>query len=258
MTHFLIKVNGEIKTTDAYPQYAVNWACGSLGGDLTNPDFKYDRQSNVVDSDLTLCKTIRAVPYAVYYTEHGICSNDGDIFSCGKGIKGAYSYFEETTKEIRTQLDIDIDDRISVPFYNGLYLEVASALELFLCDAILSLMYTDDNIYDNAVEYYKNKQRKAIIDVLPGTLHNYFFKIVYHRFDVVKDIFLQLIGCQIPDTAELKIMMRRRHNIVHRASLASDSRMLVTNANKECTMAFLDETISFVTEIYKLIQTCLK
>ena len=46
MEPFYIKVLGEIKTEDDTPQYALNWVCGSIGGDVKNPNFVYNEKEH--------------------------------------------------------------------------------------------------------------------------------------------------------------------------------------------------------------------
>ena len=163
MDGFLIEVKGEIKTIDSTPQYAADWVCGSIGGDLSNCVFKYDDNNKIVVHDLALSKNIRAVPYATYFTTNGIEALKGDLSSFGPGCGGAYEYFKEYIDHIKHCLKTEIPLELLNCVYNGLYVEITSILELFLCDALLSCIYSNEQCYSNAIEYYTTHSKKKFI-----------------------------------------------------------------------------------------------
>lgn len=76
---FLINVDGEIIANDKN-HYAQNWACRSISNFVEDTLYNYDKYQHSVHGNLILDKNIRAVPYAVYTTDKGICTKStGEI-----------------------------------------------------------------------------------------------------------------------------------------------------------------------------------
>lgn len=252
MDPLFIKVLGEIKTEDDTPQYALNWVCGSIGGEVTDPIFRYNKEEHIVESDLILSRKVRSVPYAFYYTEKGIC---GGHIVAGAGIGGAYAYFKENISSVNDKLSIPIEDSIAETLYNGLYVEVFSALELFLADALLCLIFTDEGCYSRAICFYKNETRCAKDlerEDLIKSVYNYFSKtIIYHNFPQVKKAYEDITARSFPETIELQRLLYLRHNIVHRHFLDGLSRMQVISATKESVECLLQTVSKFADSLMK-------
>ncbi|MBP5558977.1 MAG: hypothetical protein J6X71_04340 [Bacteroidales bacterium] len=246
MEPFFIKVLGEIKAEDDTPQYALDWVCGSIGGDIMSPVFVYNEKEHIVESDLILNSKVRSVPYAFYITDKGICG--GNIVA-GSGIGGAYAYFNESLSSITDRLSLKLDNRISETVFNALYVETFSTLELFLADTLLSLIFSNEECYNNAVTFYikesgrtKEIKKEDLID----KVHTFFFKnIVYHSFSRVSRAFFLITGKKLPQAKELNILLHLRHNIVHRHSMDGFSRMRVTSATKESVEQLLQTVRAF-------------
>ena len=248
MSYYFIQVKGEIKTEDDTPQYALGWACGSIGGEVTKPDFSWNNKENVVESDLILNKYTRSVPYAFYYTEKGIC---GGHITCCVGHGGAYSYFLENISNLKLQLQEINGYSIQPSSYNGLYISTFSALELFLCDTILCYIFSDEKCYQNAVEYY-SKQKKSCSDNNDNLLNktrNYFQHFVYHRFCKVEGMYNEILGKCFPEHSELDYLLHKRNNIVHRFGMDGMSRMLSTDATKEDIEVAINTISSFAASL---------
>lgn len=254
MEPFFIKVLGEIKCEDESPQYALGWSCGGFGGESADPAFKYNDKKHIVESDLILNSRVRSVPYAFYYTEKGIC---GGHIVAGSGIGGAYAYFNETVSSITDRLSLNLDKLISETVYNALYVETFSALELLLADTLLCFIFSNEECYNNAVDFYmkESKQKKVIKkDDLINKVHSFFFKnIVYHSFSRVNRAYFQIIGINLPPTKEINRLIHLRHNIVHRHSMDSISRMCVTSASKESVEQLLQIIKSFTQSLMETL-----
>ena len=253
MEPLFIKVLGEIKAEDDTPQYAFGWTCGSIGGEVTDPSFRYNKDEHIVESDLILNSKVRAVPYAIYFTEKGIC---GRNIVAGAGIGGAYAYFKENISSIRNRLSLPIDDSIAETVYNGLYIEVFSALELFLADALLCLIFTNEGCHCRAICFYKDetgRTKDKEKDELIKRVYNYFSKtIVYHCFPQVEKAYGVITGKNFPDTNELQRLLFLRHNIVHRHFLDGLSLMRITCATKELVESLLNTVSEFADSLIKI------
>ena len=144
---------------------------------------------------------------------------------------------KKSVSSITDRLSLKLDNRISETVYNALYVETFSALELFMADTLLSLIFSNEECYKNAVAFYikesgrtKEIKKEELID----KVHTFFFKnIVYHSFSRVSRAFFQLTGKKLPQAKELNMLLHLRHNIVHRHSMDGFSRMRVTSATKE-------------------------
>ena len=256
MDGFLIEVKGEIKTIDSTPQYAADWICGSIGGDIKNTLFTYDSKKRIIVNDLALSKNLRAIPYAIYYTKNGIEACKGDLASCGNGCCGAYTYFTEHIGHVKKCLSFSVPTEISNSFYNGLYVEITSIIELFLCDALMSCIYSNEQCFKKAEEYYllhSEKKKDSPNDNIH--LYNYFQKnFVYHRYNKVKLLFETIVEITFPSFKEVKTFLNRRDNIVHRFALAGNSRMEVTNADKSILEEYLIVAEKFANSLYASIE----
>lgn len=89
---FLINVDGEIVANDKN-HYAQNWACRNIGKLVEDKSYYYDKYQHAVQSNLILDKNKRAVPYAVYTTDKGICAqSSGEIVAAPGALAAALCY----------------------------------------------------------------------------------------------------------------------------------------------------------------------
>ena len=255
---FLITVTGEIIAHDKI-HYAQNWVCQSIGGKINNDYFDYDRPTKTVKNDLILKSDIRAVPYAVYFTEKGIrAENSGDIVYA-PGAMAAELCYKDNILEIERLLNIEVHKEIEPYFYNGLLTGIFSILELFLSDVFLCLIFTNQEVYERTVEWlitHKKVKRNNINDI---KIQEYFTeKIVYHRFDCIEKIFKDIIHIQVPDTEHLKnFFLPKRNNISHRFGFSNIDRMRMTVINKEilnelilCCNKFVEKIMKGIDKVY--------
>ena len=215
-----------------------------------------------VTTNLILDKSKRAVPYAHYIAEGGICGrniSEGGLcdlsivsidnhsqpsvssFSCIQGYYPAFYYFYDNIAEIETKLKYPISDEIADSFYSGLYIDTFSVLELFLSDFVLCGIFSNPVYFDNATSYIDKTTGNHKIDL--GIIRNHFTTcVVFHRLEKVKTIFNSVLKMDFPDFYEIGECLYRRNNIVHRYGLANIDRMQVCNAKKD--------------DVYKLLYAC--
>ena len=263
MPAFIIEVKGDIVTKANCIQYAVDWASGGLISCNNQSDFDYDKDTRVVRSNLHLSETLRSVPYAIYVSKNGIFAESPDICACGDGMTGAFLYFNETIQSINNELNKPFEE-ISTHLCNGLYVEISSALELYLCDTLLSCMYYREEIFEKAKAEYRRfmnsqqekqgkKAKRVIINDL--NVHNYYFNLVYHRLKDTAPLYQNIIGIELPNYNHIEKYFRRRNNIVHRVAISNENRMEVTNATASIVKRYLTDVSVFVDEIYKRIDS---
>lgn len=260
---YLIKVEGEIIAKEKN-HIAQNWACAGVGQEPSKKtEFLFDEETHTVKSDLVLDENIRAIPYAIYYTEKGIRSEHAKaLITADSGYGPALLYYNENIEEIKKILQININKEIESSFYRGLFIDVFSILELFLSDVLLCLIYHNNGIYKNALKFFGEKRNKNIQIInreLERKVHNYFFKeIVYHKFNFVEKMFKEILNIDIPNYTQLSNCLHKRNNIVHRYSLSGIDRMKVSIINKKDVENLISTTNDFVNKLAISIQSALK
>lgn len=252
MKEYIIEVKGDIIAAERI-HYAQNWACrdSNSNKDFISNKYLYDEKTHTVNSNLILNENRRAVPYAIYFTKNDIYSNGIGTVAAYQGYGAALEYYKENISIISNLLKIDIDKDIEQYTFHGLFTDVFSILELFLSDLILTLIYTNDTIYEKAIDYYKtsNKCRNEVKEI-ERKVHNLFFNgIVYHKFDKVRDIFIKLIGLEFPNTERLRIYLHKRNNIVHRFSFSNIDRMGIIKITKNDIINLINESNFFVEKL---------
>lgn len=256
MKNYIIEVDGEIIAKDV-KQYAVNWVCGSIGGDPETivDDYAYDKGRHAVKGNLVLDNNKRAVPYATYYTKKGIQTyGGGDVYAYGLGPGPAFAYYRDNIEKLKAKLEIKVPEEVRDSLYNGLYLEGFSILELFLSDFTLCLCFQSDELFEKATAFIRTQETKdengescnkeyATTDL---AVRNYFSStLVFHRFDDVNILF-EKMGISMPESKVLKSLLHKRNNLVHRNAYSNIDGMLSTNATLEDVLKLIDACNEFV------------
>lgn len=247
MKSYIIEVKGEV-IANAKKHYAQNWACCDMSSPIGNESYSYDPKTHTVNSNLVLNENRRAVPYAIYFTKNGIAANStGDIFAY-PGYGAAWEYYKENIAKISNLLKCDVPEEIKQTFYNGLYVDVFSILELFLSDFILCMIYSNETVYENAIRYYKTSQKSNNeVSDIERKVHDFFFTgVVYHKFDRVEKMLVKIINIESPDSMNLKRLLHKRHNIVHRFHFSSIDRMELVSITLEDITNLIEEANAFV------------
>lgn len=249
---FLITVTGEIIAKDKN-HYAQGWACRSFGNLVNDNSYRYDPENHIVQSNLILNKSIRAVPYAYYFTDKGIQAQPPSDLFAAPGAMAAELCYKDNISEIESLLSVAISPEIKVYFYNGLLTGIFSVFELFLSDVILCIIFKNDKVYQRALNhlYKRNKIGKLAPDL---AIQRYFTKdIVYHKFDQIKSIFYEILQVKIPDTKVLRPFLHKRNNIAHRFAYSNIDRMTITEIDVDILKDFIAHCNDFVDKLMKEI-----
>ncbi len=246
---YLITVSGNILAKEG-KNYAQNWVARTCWN--PNAHFSrgvYDEHRHSIAGELIFDKSMRAAPYAIYVANGavGIAADavEGTDLSCAPGYYPAFAYFNEYIKEIRDVLQDPVSERVSVPFYNGLYCSAFSVLELFLCDFLLCGVFGKDVCFRRALETLGISDNTDQFDIEKRTKDIIYHK-VFHRFSEIKKLYKSILGFPFPDSTELEVFLHKRHNIVHRFALSSIDRMRVCNASYVDVMALIETICKFV------------
>lgn len=253
MYGFIIEVTGNILFEDG-----AQIVQGISSGGVAHEDTKFKCEygfvpdKRLVEGDIIFDKKHRAIPYASYFAHGAVACSE--VSSKTPGVK---NYFEESIYDIKELLEKPIDPDIQSVFYKQLYLDVFSALELYLSEYILVRIYSDDVFYSKAVDYWKNNSKTKKFDRLSPTIiekktNNYIFMLVYHQFDRIDKLFRFVLGFGLPDYSRLKRALRKRHAVIHRNSISGYDRMEVVEISKEDVATLIKDAEQFYKELESL------
>lgn len=259
MHGFIIEVKGTITATEQ-THYAQEWTSLSDREEsisITN-DFKTFNHERIIRSNLILNKNCYSIPYAVYYSKNNIIAKDnGDIAAAQRSL-AALCYLKDNIKSLRAET-MHIESNVSRTYINGLYVSAFSALELFLCDALLCEIFSNDKFFWNAITHtHKHKQIVHNISnkQLIYKLKNYFTNsIVYHRFKEVDTLYYEITGVHIPNHDQLSFFLRKRNNMVHRFSLSNIDRMQVTLVNTNDLFALYNAIEAYAIQLHNNLES---
>ena len=250
MYGFIIEVTGNVLFEDGI-QIVQEIASGGSVDD--NPIFKcdyvYNPDRRLVEGDLIFDKKHRAIPYAAYVIHGSVaCSEKSER------TPGVNNYFEETLYDIKRLIERQMDEDVQCVLYKQLYLDVFSAIELYLSEYILMRIYTNDIYYGRAVDYWKNKTaRKNFVTLTSSEIekktNNYIFKMVYHQFDKIDELYRCVLGVGLPDYTKLKRALYKRHDIIHRGSISGYDRMTVVEIHREDILTLIEDVELFYLEL---------
>ena len=258
---FFIVVEGNIIIRGGM-QRAYGLACGRgsredieslVFGGSSSPD-QFDGFLRYIEGDLELTKENRAIPYA-YYVAGGDAVLAGETpktdFIVGEGYQSSFSYWEENIESIRRKCLLNVPDEFAPTFYNGLFVECFSSLELLLCDVLLSLIYTNEACYQKAEVFWRIKTESKVNDqeTIEKIIHKYISERVYHQFEKIDLMYNLVANVSLPDYAELRQRLHQRNNIVHRHALSNLNWMTKTNASIEDIKSLVEIMDKFALEL---------
>lgn len=250
MKHYIITVEGEIIAKNKQ-HYAQNWVCSDIGSPISDTTYHYEKSTHTVKGNLILDEDRRAVPYAIYYSKKGICATESGHIIAYPWPGAALEYYKEHVNKIKAMLCAEFPDILLDTFYRGLFIEVFSALELFLSDFILCAIYSEETIYNNSLNYYRLKKSIADETQIEKKMHNFFFNgVVYHAFDVVHKMFDSILKIEFPNTKDIERLLHKRNNIVHRFSFSNLDRMSISKITKDDIVELLNVVDVFINTLY--------
>lgn len=254
---YIIEVKGDVVAKEGC-HYAQDWVAMSASefcDKIGLYEYVYDKDSHSVNGDLILSLKLRAAPYAIYCAAKNVSvvsdNRNADV-AAAPGFLPAFLYFDEYINQIKCDLDIQVPDRIRALYYNGLYVSVFSVLELFLNDVLLCGIFSNESYYYNAISVFGFSEPVDQFEI-ENKIREKITKIVFHRFDKVSKIYKSILGFKLPNTKELKNMIHRRNNIVHRYAITNIDRMRVCDASCDDITHLIDVVVKFVEQMKSLV-----
>lgn len=254
---YIIEVKGSIISEEGN-QYDQGWAAGSVAEANKASWVKghYNEVTHSFDSDLRLNKKMRAVPYAIYAANGSVGiegTSETAELTCIPGYAPAFCYLDENLKEIESYLDIAVSSKIEYVFYNGLYVSTFGILELFLCDFLLCGIFSNGEGYSRACALYCDNKNASALE-MENVIRKSISKLVFHRFNEIKDICYNVMGICLPDTEKLNWLIHKRHNVVHRYALSSIDRMRVCDTTKADVRQLVEEIRVFSSGLWERVK----
>ena len=223
----------------------------------------FNSQKRIVEGNLFLSEKRRYIPYATYLI-HGDEVFDERALSgeswIGDGVAASYLYWEESIKKMEVEVLANIPSFCADTFYNGLFVGCFSALELFLCNTVFSLIYSNQSYFDRAVEYWSavKKSPPQSNEEMETIIRDFFARRVYHRFGSINAMFSRIFGFSLPDYKELKGFIYKRHNIVHRHSVSNQDWMTISDASREDVLGLIRCSKIFAEKLKKKASSMLE
>lgn len=165
----------------------------------------------------------------------------------------SYLYWEESIGKIEEEAYTEVPVLCRDTFFNGLYVECFSALELLLCNIVFSLIYSNPDSFDRAVIYWSGRAEKPpkSNEEMEEIIHDFIARRVYHRFEAINAMYSSVFGFTLPDYKELMAFLQKRNDIVHRHSFSNHDWMTISDASKEDVLNLIDCSKRFVEELKK-------
>lgn len=214
----------------------------------------FNRKKRVVNGNLYLSEKCRYIPFATYII-HGDEILDERARSgeswIGDGVLASYMYWEESIGKMEDESNTEIPLFCRDTFFNGLYVECFSALELLLCNMVFSLIYSKQDFFDRAVIYWSGRTEKPpkTNEEMEEIIQDFFAKRVYHRFDTINAMFSSVFGFTLPDYNELMVYLQKRNNIVHRHSFSDRDWMTISDATLDDVLKLIECAKIFAKEL---------
>lgn len=233
--------------------YTQNWvarACSN--GEIKETPYVYSEKNHSIIGDVFFDNKRRAVPYAHYVANGSVGIREGaepgvDLSLC-PGFYPAFAYFNEYIEEMRKGVVFPIDEKVSDLYFNGLYIEAFSVLELFLCDFLMCGVFFKEEYYQRALHELGVGEDPDQY-VVEEKIKNVVYHKVFHKFSDIEKLFRGIFDFGFPDWTELEKRIYRRHNIVHRYALSNLDRMTVCDATHDDVQDLIQTIEAFVEEM---------
>lgn len=256
----VIKVEGDIYASSG-AHWALGWSCGSLGSDnfmeKHNGTFSYNKNTQIIQGDLLLNEDRTSIPYAIYYASGGISTSgkNGSNIICGDSYWGVKAIYDKEIDGYKRLLNFSKPNDLYPIVNRGIFTGIIGALELFLCDYLLGMIFSPNNQYlSNFINRYCKSCGLLNTVNNADSVHRYVYDListrhVFHQFEKVKNIYQQTMDFDFPKTDQFEEYIIKRHDIIHRSGLSIKDRMSIINP----TNTEIEELISISTKLVEEI-----
>lgn len=251
--------------------------CGHINEDtfsVPQPDLMAETHHDSINQDFddAICKNCDA-EYNVILT-NGFYGGEGEIEGVDNiidveelipGEDDEYydkQLFKDTHSDTEKALEaIDgMPQEIKDNLYRLLYANTISKLEVFLCDTIVSYVLSSDAHKQRFVQKYEPlaeqkfpmKSIYAKFNSLDKLIKGALTSIVYHDVDLVRKLYKNVIGIDLPHTKDIEDAIEIRHDIVHRNGKDKEGNM--RNISKDDVEQISDHILDYIYEVDTMVQ----
>lgn len=252
--------------------------CGHVNNDtfgVPSPDFSAETHHDSINQDFddAVCENC-GVQYNVILT-NGFYGGEGEIEDVEKildvdesipGEDEEYydkQLFKDTHSDTEKALEaIDgLPQEIKDNLNRLLYANTISKLEVFLCDTIVSYVLSCEAHKQKFVQNYEPlaeqkfpmKSIFAKFNSLDKLIKGALTSIVYHDVELVRKLYKNVIGIELPPTKEIEEAIEIRHDIVHRNG--KDKEGNIRNISKDDVEHLSDHILDYIYEVDTMVQS---
>ncbi len=188
--------------------------------------------------------------------------SDDDRFGFDYTVEPA-EYFNEyhlAMEENRALLDIDVPDSVRNTFYGMLFVNLVTIMEIYLSDTFIGLVPRSEKFMRKFVattpEFKDQKLSLAEIydslDEISETARIYLGSVVWHRLDVVQNMYRDTLGVSFPEClAAIFRAIKVRHALVHRNGKIEGEYVDITKERVQQLAEEIDRLICSIAEQIK-------
>ena len=252
--------------------------CGHVNNDtfgVPSPDFSAETHHDSINQDFddAVCENCGA-QYNVILT-NGFYGGEGEIEDVEKildvdesipGEDDEYydkQLFKDTHSDTEKALEaIDgLPQEIKDNLNRLLYANTISKLEVYLCDTIVSYVLSCEAHKQKFVQNYEPlaeqkfpmKSIFAKFNSLDKLIKGALTSIVYHDVELVRKLYKNVIGIELPPTKEIEEAIEIRHDIVHRNGKDKEGNM--RNISKDDVEHLSDHILDYIYEVDTMVQS---
>jgi len=180
---------------------------------------------------------------------------DDDFLTDIAAISDYHANFLAGLEAVRELAETRVGGETRRCLFRLLYTNVITALEAFLSDAFSNTVLNNSGLLRRFIENTPDFARRKIslsdaftaVDDAERTAKDHLRQIVWHRLDMVKRMYSDVLDVEFPDTESMSRAVRIRHHLVHRNGKTRDGRSIPIDKNALLTVvAEAEEFVRFV------------
>lgn len=197
-----------------------------------------------------------------YYAKGGFSTYDKWVSYLYATLDEVYNSYRERINDVNGLIKIDcVNDRQKCILNKLYFISIITSLDAFICDIILTIITSDESIFERYFNSIPSNQIKVKMEdlkkqnstgILERKVINYVLKQPYSNIKTIKDFFKNFCNAEIVDMdGRIYEYFEIRHKLVHRNGRDKDDKYIdITNEN---LYSLINDTKSFVDQIMSKI-----
>lgn len=252
-----IYVNGNIIVKTRYFKFKDN--CGANCPEP--PEGAEIWEANKIENGSKFFEITDKNPQSIfndYYAKGEFSTYDNWVSYLFQSIDEVRANYNEQICEIKNLINADNIHKEHRPaLFKLYYTKIATSLDAFVCDAILTIITSDENLFDSFSESRfcckididkKNELKQKGIGFFEQEIIYRVLRESYLNIDTIKNFFNKFYKSNIAvDSSKLKKHFRNRHLLVHRNGRDKNDNYIVVNESD--LNSFIKDADTLVDEI---------